>query len=241
MAWSDDLPTIMLHGFLGSARSWDHAPVAPNLRITPDLFGHGVLPPVRSATTFDTECERLLELAPAGCQLLGYSMGARVALGMLCTAPEHFSSVTLVSVNPGLRTVEERQARLQLEESWCAHIDEFGLESFVDDWERLALFDSQACMDELAFERQRAIRTSHFAEGVVGAIRGLGLGVMPDLWPRLPALRVPMTIVCGESDRKFLEICRQAQRVIPGSRLEIVKDCGHNPVVEKPELFWAKL
>lgn len=217
-----------------------------SLRCAPDLFGHGVLPTQRAQTTFSEECRRLLDLSKAANAeerptLLGYSLGARVALGMLATAPTVFSRAVLVAPNPGLRDETEREQRLSLENAWCEQILSQGLESFVDRWETMPIFESQSRLDIETLERQRSIRTSHFPEGIVASIRALGLGAMPDFWPLLATLELPITLVCGAFDQKFRKIAEEMLGLLPQARLEIIDDCGHNPVLEQPEKFWKRI
>lgn len=58
---------------------------------------------------------------------------------------------------------------------------------------------------------------------------------LPDLLPRV---RVPTLIVWGREDRIVpLECGDRYQRAIPGSRLQVIDQCGHCPHLEKPEEF----
>lgn len=198
--------------------------------------------PARSAaTSFLDETQRLVTMCPEESRLIGYSMGARVALSMLLAAPQKFASAVLVAPNPGLQTARERAERHEVESAWCDEITSHGLEAFVDGWERKPLFDSQRSLDLQTQARQRAIRLSHFPEGIVGAIRSLGLAVMPDFWSRLRLVKLPIALVCGALDTKFCDIAKQMDAALPNSRLEILEDCGHNPVIERPEQFWTRI
>ncbi|NTV01598.1 MAG: alpha/beta hydrolase [Chlorobiaceae bacterium] len=55
---------------------------------------------------------------------------------------------------------------------------------------------------------------------------------------RLHELDIPTLIIWGDRDRymspKFAEIAR---REIPGSKLVMIRDCGHSPMLEHPEEF----
>jgi len=60
----------------------------------------------------------------------------------------------------------------------------------------------------------------------------------PSLPWLLPRVRVPTLIVWGREDRIVpLECSELYQQAIPGSRLEIINQCGHSPQLEKPEEF----
>ena len=106
------------------------------------------------------------------------------------------------------------------------------LEAFVEAWERLPLFATQAGVGADALAEQRAVRRGHDPEGLARSLEVLGLGAQPDLWG---AARVPVRWWVGERDAKFRE-------VLAGVGAECVPGCGHNPVLEDPQglarLLW---
>ncbi len=52
---------------------------------------------------------------------------------------------------------------------------------------------------------------------------------------RISALRLPTLIVWGEQDQMIpLEIGRHIHELVPGSKLEVIPNCGHLPNLEKP-------
>jgi 2-hydroxy-6-oxonona-2,4-dienedioate hydrolase len=55
---------------------------------------------------------------------------------------------------------------------------------------------------------------------------------------RLNSLKVPTCVLWAEFNTTMpVHVARQAQELIPDSTFELVKDCGHWPHFEKPELF----
>jgi pimeloyl-ACP methyl ester carboxylesterase len=58
----------------------------------------------------------------------------------------------------------------------------------------------------------------------------------PRLPRRLHRVRVPTLIVWGKQDR-FLPpaYAEEYARLIPGARVSLIEDCGHEPLIEKPE------
>src|SRR5687767_2413269 len=98
---------ILLHGFTGDATSWAgvRALLPADREIwCPSLLGHGSEDP--SVQTFEGEVDRLARLAAdrgfTGAHLCGYSLGARVGLGLAVRHPSLFSRVTLIGVNAGI-------------------------------------------------------------------------------------------------------------------------------------------
>lgn len=54
-------------------------------------------------------------------------------------------------------------------------------------------------------------------------------------YERLPRLRVPALVLCGEDDGMVPpENSRQLAERIPGAKLAIIPQCGHLPMLEKP-------
>lgn len=219
---------VLLHGFTGAPASWDRVRErldGPSL--APDLPGHRAAPVAR----WDEAVDRIAALCD-GAHLVGYSLGARLALGVLAKHPERIRRATLVGVNPG---VGDRPARAAWEASLARRLEEDGLEAFVDHWQALPLWASQAALPAPVLDRQRALRLTHDARGLAGALRELGLAAMPDLRPALSGIRVPVDLVVGGLDAKFLALARDFARRCPAARVIVVPGVGHNVVLEAPD------
>ena len=103
------LPTLLVHGFLGAgrnlgglARAWSHKDPSRTF-VMPDLTGHGFSPPLPPGATLETLARDLVELLPSQgtVEIVGHSLGGRVALAALRIAPERISRVTLLDIAPG--------------------------------------------------------------------------------------------------------------------------------------------
>lgn len=225
-------PLVLLHGFTGSPASFDDvlAGLAPGL-VRPMLAGHGP-DPVR-VESWDAEIDRLVALlrreldAPA--HLVGYSLGGRVAYGLLARAPELFARATLFGAHPGLLDEREREARRASDARWIALLEREGLDAFIAEWEALPLFATQPAS---IVDAQRAIRRSHRAEGLAHALEVLGLGAMPPV--DAGAIKTPLALVAGEHDAKHRALAEAfAPRI--GARVHVVPGVGHNVLAEAPE------
>jgi pimeloyl-ACP methyl ester carboxylesterase len=93
----------------------------------------------------------------------------------------------------------------------------------------------------MARERQRAIRLGHHAAGLALALRALGLGEMPDLRPHLGRVAVPVALLAGAEDDRFLAHARELAAHLPRARLQVVAGAGHNPIIERPDAVAAAL
>ncbi|MBL8057900.1 MAG: alpha/beta fold hydrolase, partial [Anaerolineales bacterium] len=162
-------PLVLLHGFTGSAANWRAGRPALEARhqvLAVDLPGHGgsdaPADPARytMAHTVADLAGLLDQLGLRTIFLLGYSMGGRVARHFAAAYPERVRGLILESASPGLVTAEERAARMAADAALAERIEREGLAAFVDHWERLPLFASQA---RLPAEARAALRAQRRA------------------------------------------------------------------------------
>jgi len=233
---------LCLHGFSGTPECFRELGAAnPEVTLwTPELTGHGT-PPAAWEPNFEAEVQRLerwlAERSQERVHLLGYSLGARLALGLLASHRDRFKSAVLIGANPGLCTPAERRERSASDERYQHVLERDGLEAFVDTWERLPLFASQSALAADVLAKQRRARLTHTALGLSHALGALGLAQMPDYWPALPKLDLPVALVVGERDEKFRRLAEAMLHLLPSARLELAPGVGHNVVLENPRLL----
>jgi 2-succinyl-6-hydroxy-2,4-cyclohexadiene-1-carboxylate synthase len=230
----------LLHGFTGSPDSFHdiaRALAAGGASVTmPTLIGHGGHDDPRVAG-FDAEVDRLaaeLGRAGSGIHLVGYSLGGRMAIGLLCRHPDLFVGATLISAQPGLPAENERAERRVADERWCELLERQGMTAFVDAWQALPLFDTQLALPADVLDRQRAERLAHAPAGLVRSLRTCGLGQMPSYWEALSQIAVPTTLVVGALDAKFVGIAERMLERLPNAGIVEVSGAGHNVVLERP-------
>lgn len=221
---------LLLHGFTGTSDSFEHLG-PPKGSVTPTLGGHLGTAVVGG---FEDEVERLAALG-AGCDgLFGYSLGGRLALGILARYPQRFRHAVIVSAHPGLKTDAERAARREADARFVEVLHEQGLTAFVDKWQALPLWASQGKLPEAVRLQQRKGRLRHTADGLASSLVQHGLGKMPDLRHDLRPVTTRVDVLAGERDSKFVELARELSSLLQGSRLTIVPDAGHNLLLEAP-------
>jgi len=241
---------LLLHGFTGSAGTWrPHLPALARWRrcVAPDLLGHG-----RSEAPADPARYRL-EAAVADLaalldrlgieqvDVLGYSMGGRLALALATEHPGRVGALILESSSPGIDDPERRARRRAEDEALAALLEREGIGPFVDRWESLPLFASQARLPPGVRAALREQRLAQRPQGLAGSLRGMGQGVQPPLWDRLGRLQLPVLLVAGELDPGYVELARAMAARLPDAELRVVAGAGHAVHLEAPGEFTARV
>jgi 2-succinyl-6-hydroxy-2,4-cyclohexadiene-1-carboxylate synthase len=221
----------MLHGFTGSKASFARLSMPP-CALAPTLGGHLDQP---ASTDFWAEVERLAALDLTATRVFGYSLGGRLALGLLARYPERFEQAVLVSVHPGLRTDSERLERRERDDRFVRLLRERGLVEFVSAWERQPLWRTQRALPEAIRAGKRRERLEHTSEGLAGSLISVGLGHMPDLRPQLARVAAKVDCLAGALDTTFLALAQDLCSVMPRARLSIAAGAGHDLLLERPE------
>lgn len=251
-------PLVLLHGFTGAPASYDGVRARlrtypRELTLAPLLSGHGPswTPPSverNAKPTFASEVDALAtELRTLGvgsdnpCTLVGYSLGARLALALLVTRSGWFKDGVLIGVNPGLADERAREARHLEDEARAAELEAHGLEAFLYAWQALPLFESQRHLPAAELEAQHRLRRMHTAAGLAYSLRHTGLGTMPDYTPRLSEIGARLHLVVGERDPKFRAIAEHMQTAVPQATLAVIPAVGHNVPLEAPAALAALL
>ncbi|MBZ0302305.1 MAG: 2-succinyl-6-hydroxy-2,4-cyclohexadiene-1-carboxylate synthase [Anaerolineae bacterium] len=239
-------PLVLLHGFTGSAANWQvHAEaLASQYRVlTVDLLGHGQTdapedPPRYAMSAAAADLAELIDhVAEPPAHLLGYSMGARLALYLAVQFPQKCRSLIMESGSPGLTDEAARRERIQQDDALADRIEQEGIERFVDYWENIPLFTTQKRLGATVRVDLRAQRLRNRPLGLANSLRGMGTGAQPSLWPILPQLHKPILLLAGALDTKFVGIARQMDNLLPDARLVVVPDAGHTVHLEAPAAF----
>lgn len=197
------------------------------------------------ASSFEDEVDRIGAWARGGTaeksHLVGYSLGGRIALGLLVRHPELWHAATIIGAHPGLETVEQRNERIEADERWAVQLETEGLPSFLAAWEALPLFATQRALPRDVQDEQRAWRAEHDPKGLAWAMRTLSLGRMPSWRTALRGIEVPVTVAAGETDEKFAALADWMADVLPRGTARRIPNSGHNAVLERPDAVGALL
>src|SRR5262249_23954463 len=131
----------------------------------------------------------------------------------------------------------ERAARVAADADLTALIEREGIPAFVDRWEALPLWASQARLPAATRAALRAQRLQNNPVGLANSLRGLGTRSQPPLWDRLADLPCPTFLVAVRDDAKFTALAEQMAARIPHSEVLIVHQVGHAVHLEQPAVF----
>jgi 2-succinyl-6-hydroxy-2,4-cyclohexadiene-1-carboxylate synthase len=198
-----------------------------------DLRGHGA-----ARDLLPIDFGSVVADLPACDVLCGYSMGGRVALRAALERPRDFGRLVLIGASPGLRSAVERAERRSVDSELAAWLNGATKEEFVSWWGSQEVFATQSDAVR-AFADADRLRNDPRALAV--ALRGLGTGVMEPLWDRLGELALPVTLVVGALDGKYVAIAREMAALIPDARLVVVPGAGHAVHLETPDAVAAVL
>ncbi|MEX1218300.1 MAG: alpha/beta fold hydrolase [Acidimicrobiales bacterium] len=228
---TQDAPVVLLHGFTQTSQCW--GPLAVRLAenrpvIAIDLPGHGGSGTLR-ADLVQTASLVADQIEPA--MVLGYSLGGRVALHLALSRPDVVQQLVLIGATGGIDNEEERFARRTADNALASRIESIGVSAFLDEWLSQPLFSSlteiQAC---------RAARKTNTSAGLSASLRLCGVGTQTPLWERLNELQMPVLILAGEYDQKFIAL---GQRLASGiglnAEFRVIKRSGHSAHLENPD------
>ena len=160
-----------------------------------------------------------------------------MALRLALQASERLWTLVLESASPGIDDASEREARIRSDADLAGAIERDGLEAFVDRWQALPLFASQARLPSAVRDELRRQRLRNDAKGLAGCLRGLGAGQQDPVSARVGEILMPVLLLAGALDDKYCALARRMASALPRARTEIVADAGHAVHLEQPAAF----
>lgn len=240
------VPLLLLHGFTGRGSSWGALATAFARRyhlITVDLPGHGRsgIPGDPSRASVERSADDLAAIlrranaAPA--HVLGYSLGARIALRLAIAHPTIVRRLILESPSAGIADATDRRERRDADAALADRLERDGIEPFVDEWERQPIFASYTAMPRARLARIHAERLRNRPTGLAASLRGAGQGSMEPLNGSLGEVRAPTLVIAGALDPVGHGRAESIVAGIPGARLATIAEAGHAPHLETPTRF----
>ncbi|MCM3587987.1 2-succinyl-6-hydroxy-2,4-cyclohexadiene-1-carboxylate synthase [Mesobacillus maritimus] len=237
-------PLLLLHGFTGSIETWyPFLPILKSQNIMIDLLGHGKTESPSDSNRYDiqkaAEDLNLLldQLDIEKTDVLGYSMGGRLAITFAVLFPNRVRKLILESTTPGLKRDFDRQERRERDAKLANKILSEGVEAFVRHWENIPLFQTQLNLPDKVREQIRNQRMQNNCIGLSNSLLGMGTGSQPSWWETLPTWSFPTLFLAGEWDEKFCKIGIEVASAVPNGLFMKIKNAGHAIHVEETEKF----
>lgn len=237
---------IFLHGFTQTHRSWNpllaalarrwraDSISAPSISLI-DMPGHGLSrPPDEPGLGHDADT--IMALAGAG-TYVGYSMGGRFALTAAVrdhTSSRRIQRLVLISASPGLADADQRADRIAADQARASRIVEIGVSAFLDEWLAQPLF---AGLDATDIDD----RCANTAEGLATSLLHSGSGSQQPVWGNLGQITIPVLLIVGARDEKFVEIGHHMMERLPDATMATIPSAGHAVHNEAPDAVAAEI
>ncbi|MXN65190.1 alpha/beta fold hydrolase [Stappia sp. GBMRC 2046] len=173
--------------------------------------------------------EDILKGAPRRFALAGLSMGGYVALEIMRIAPERVTRLALLDTTARPDTPEQTQNRnKQIELTRNGAFDRVAQALFP-------MFVHENREDDGAL-RDIVLGMAKKTGGEAFIRQQHAIMSRDDARPRLSQIQCPTMVIVGDGDRLTPpDRAEELHRAIPGSRLEVVANCGHLSTLERPE------
>jgi len=219
---------LMLHGFSQTLQSFEKL---GNLLckefqvIAVDLPGHGKSTKVGSLNN----CLNQLKAFKPD-YLLGYSMGARIALHYVSKFP--VKKLVLISATPGIKDQSEAKKRLAADKELAKRLRAMSLKDlnvFYQEWMKQEIFKGLT-------EKQFDINyRSKDPKALSEALITFSQGKLKPLWQNLDKITIPTLLLAGKEDIKYLEIAKSMANLLSQAELVIFKNASHALHLQYPE------
>lgn len=235
---------VLIHGWGLHGGIWTD--LLPSLgafgeRLAPDLPGHGASPCPPEGFALEAAADGLAAAIPAGATVLGWSLGAMVALTLARRHPDRVGRLVLVAATP----------RFTRAADWSCAVDPAVVDGFARDLagdyrETLRRFLAlQVRGGTTPRETLRRLREVVFARGEPSP-RALadGLDVLrnADLRDALSQITQPALVIAGERDRLVpAAASRRLAGSLPRGRFLGLPGAAHAPFLSHRDAFVAAL
>ena len=219
---------VLLHGFSQTGESWRllaNRFAAYHQVSLVDLPGHGTTT-ARPANL--DEAGRLIADASTDSVIIGYSMGARIALHAGLQQDQRLKGLVLIGAHPGILDDAERRNRRETDEELASRIGEIGVEKFIEEWLNQPMFAGVRDLDH-----QDRLRNS--SDGLAYALRTLGTGNQRVLDTELAGLTLPVLVLAGDRDLKFLALTERFRHCLKSVTIDTIPNSGHACHLEQPD------
>lgn len=222
------LPLVALHGFLG--RPEDFQLFSDGSLWPLDYFGSSQLGPHVSWQNWADLFWQQKNL-PEKINLLGYSLGGRLALNAFAYRPERVEKLILISAGIWPLSLVEKEIRKQSDLAWAEKIKNLPWASLLKEWNAQTVFagsQMEPAREEGNYSREK----------LALAMTNWSPNQMPDYTSILREFSSKVSLVCGELDQKYQQKFRECFARKMCREIYIVPRSGHRVIFDQPQLLF---
>ena len=263
--WYEDegagCPVVLVHGWCMSSAVWKYQfegfsgsthdsyqeSSHDSLRLlAPDLRGHGRSRGISGHLNFDSFANDLVDLFDclelSKVVLVGWSMGAQIALQSCAELSGRLAGMALVSATPrftasddfphGLADNEASGMRLKMKRNMRRALDGFYTRLFAE-----GEFESHSFASEI-----KQLLSSIESPDIAAVLDALDALTRTDMRHLLATITIPTLIVNGAQDRICMpQASNYLKTHIPGAEQTVFPHCGHAPFLTHSHQFNAEI
>lgn len=155
--------------------------------------------------------------------LLGNSLGGHVALIYCLSHPEHVKSLVLTG-SSGL-----------YENSFGGTFPRRESYDFVKEKVEYTFYDPQTATKELVDEVFQTVNDRHKVIRILAMAKS---AIRHNMAKELNKIKIPVSLIWGKNDKITPpEVADEFHNLLPDSELHWIENCGHAPMMERPEEF----
>lgn len=229
---------LLVHGHPFDHSMWEYQYEAlKEFRLLlPDLKGYGQSPTSTKKIFIEEQALDIAllldELNIKKVHLIGLSMGGQIIVEFHRLFPTKVKSLIICASTPTGETKESHANRLQLADT----IEKIGMLEYTKKDIHKYINLEVVQEDSAVYQHLFKMMTKTTVAGAVAAHKGRA--ERRNNFEYLKSIHLPTLVIAGEKDYFFkLEVVEKVAHKIPDSQLEIIKDAGHLPNMEKPKQF----
>jgi 2-succinyl-6-hydroxy-2,4-cyclohexadiene-1-carboxylate synthase len=227
----------MLHGFTQTGRLWGRfgeTLEGQRTLVCIDLPGHAGSDAVRAdipgTSALVAQAVRG-EFGSAPSEILGYSLGARVALHLASSDSLEIRRMVVIGATAGIENAEAREQRRRSDDELADRLESSGdVAKFLKEWLSGPMFSSLSAA--AAGEEER---TRNTASGLASSLRLCGAGSQEAIWDRMSNLHLAVLAVAGMDDARYAAHAIRLARLAPNAVASLVPGGGHAVHLAQPE------
>jgi pimeloyl-ACP methyl ester carboxylesterase len=220
-------PIVLLHGLFGSLSNWENViyHFRKSYRVIVPILP--IYDPSFKDTSLDSVVKYLhdffVKLHLEEVYLMGNSLGGQIALKFALQYPDLLNRLVITG-SAGL-----------YENTMGTTFPRRGDYTYIKEKVRGIFYNPEVASEKLVEEVYHIIRSIPKSLRIVRFAR---VSQKNNLAAELPDIRIPTLILWGRNDTVTpVEVSYRFYNLIPNSRLRILEECGHVPMMEQPAQF----